>query len=84
MNPRTLLGLSLLLILLGCTKLTMENYDKIAVGMTYDQVVKLIGQPDKCDDVMGMRTCTWGDKKRSVHVSFAGDQVLLYSSNNLK
>jgi hypothetical protein len=84
MKPRTLLGLGLLLILLGCSKLTMDNYKKITVGMTYDQVVQLIGKPDKCDDVMGLRTCLWGSTQRSVHVSFADDKVLLFSSNNLK
>jgi hypothetical protein len=84
MKTRTLLGLALLLALLGCSKLTMDNYNKITVGMSYDEVVKLIGKPDKCDDAMGLRTCTWGDESRSVHVNFVGDKVLLFSSSNLK
>lgn len=84
MKLTTLIGLTLLLTLLGCSKLTVENYNKIAVGMPYDEVVQTIGKPDKCDDMMGLRSCVWGNESRSVHVSFAGDKVLLFASNNLK
>jgi hypothetical protein len=84
MKVKTVLCMGLLLTLLGCSKLTLENYNQIKVGMNYDEVTQLIGPPDKCDDVMGLRSCTWGDEKGSVSVSFAGDKVLLYSSSNLK
>jgi hypothetical protein len=84
MKIKTVLCTSLLLVLLGCSQLTLENYSKIEPGMSYDEVTKLIGKPDKCDDVMGVRNCTWGDEKRSINVTFAGGKVLLFSSNNLK
>lgn len=84
MKIQPLIGLILLTALLGCSKLTVQNYGKITVGMPYDEVVKLIGTPDKCDDVMGLRSCNWGDEKQSVAVSFAGDKALLFSSKNLK
>lgn len=84
MNAKRLFALSLLLALLGCSRLTLENYNKLAVGMSYDEVVQLIGKPAQCDDLMGLRSCTWGDESRSVQVSFAGDKVLLFASKNLK
>ena len=84
MKIKTVLGMSLLLVLLACSKLTLENYNKIQVGMNYDEVVGLIGAPEKCDDVMGLRSCAWGDDKRSVSVTFAANKVLLFSSSNLK
>lgn len=84
MKVKTVLGMSLLLVLLGCSRLTLENYNKITMGMSYDEVVKLIGPPEKCDDVMGLRSCSWGDEQRSVSVSFAAGKVLLFSSSNLK
>ncbi len=84
MKAKTILCAGLLLTLLGCSKLTVENYNKIEMGMSYDEVTRIIGSPEKCDDVMGIRSCTWGDEKRSVNVSFAGDKVLLFSSSNLK
>ena len=82
MKIQTILAMGLLL--LGCSKLTLENYDKIGVGMGYDEVTQLIGAPDRCDDVMGVRNCQWGDDRRSVQVSFVAGKVLLFSSSNLQ
>jgi hypothetical protein len=84
MKIRTVLAMSLLLVVLGCSKLTLDNYNKITAGMTYEEVTQLIGSPDACDDVMGVRNCTWGNERRSVNVSFLGGKVLLFSSSNLK
>jgi len=83
MKARTILFASLLLMLAGCSKLTLEHYNKIAVGMPYDDVTALIGAPASCDDVLGLRHCSWGDEKRSVNVTFAGGKVMLFSSSNL-
>jgi hypothetical protein len=76
--------MGLLLVMLGCSKVTLENYNKISVGMSYDEVTQLIGPPNECDDVMGVRNCLWGDEKRSINVSFVGSKVLLFSSSNLQ
>lgn len=84
MKIRAALTMSLLLLMLGCSKLTLENYNKISAGMTYEEVTQLIGSPDQCDDVLGVRSCEWGDETRSVNVSFLGGKVILFSSSNLK
>jgi hypothetical protein len=83
MKIQTVFAMGLLLGLLACSKLTQENYNKITTGMTYDEVVAVLGTPAKCDDVMGVRSCKWGDETRSVNVSFLGGKVLLYASSNL-
>ncbi|MEW5966632.1 MAG: hypothetical protein AB1720_06490 [Pseudomonadota bacterium] len=51
--------------------------------MACDEVVRLIGAPEQCDDVMGVRNCRWGDGTRSANVSFVGGKVLLFASSNL-
>ena len=84
MRIRTVCAMGLLLVMLGCSKITLENYNKISVGMSYDEVTQLIGPPDECDDVMGARNCRWGDEKRSINVSFVGSKVLLFASSNLQ
>ena len=84
MTRRTLWVMGLALVLLGCSKLTIENYNRIEAGMPYDEVTALLGKPAQCDDVLGVRNCTWGDETRSVSVSFVGGKVLLFSANNLK
>lgn len=83
MTIRSLVATSMILLLLGCSRITLENYNKIGVGMSYDEVTALIGSPDRCDDVMGVRNCLWGDEKRAINVSFVGGKVLLFSSSNL-
>lgn len=91
MNPIRPLGFALLgpalssLVLLGCgNKVSLENYQKIQVGMAYAEVVQLIGKPENCNEVIGVRNCTWGDKTSGVNVSFVSDKALLFASRNLK
>ena len=84
MRIRSLCAMGLLLVMLGCSKVTLDNYNKINVGMSYDEVTQLIGAPEKCDDVMGLRNCQWGDEKHSINVSFVGRKVLLFASSNLQ
>lgn len=33
------------LLVAGCSKVTKENYDKVKVGMTKDQVIEILGKP---------------------------------------
>ena len=81
---RFILSLGLIWGLLGCSPLTLDNYNKIAMGMEYDEVTQLIGAPEQCDDVMGIRSCQWGDEQRGVNVNFVAGKVLLFSSHNLR
>lgn len=73
-----------LLVLAGCSKLTVENYDKLKMGMPYAEVKTLLGDPSSCTDVLAMRNCTWGDAQRSITVSFVADQVVLFNASNLR
>jgi len=62
MKILTALLLGLMLTMSGCSKLTLENYNKIAMGMPYDEVVRLIGPPDRCDDVMACAAASGATK----------------------
>ena len=83
MTMRWMVAVMIVLIVAGCSKLTMKNYNKLKAGMNYNEVVNTIGSPDKCSDMLGMRNCVWGDEKRSVTITFAGDRVLFFSANNI-
>jgi hypothetical protein len=52
--------------------------------MTFAEVKQIIGDPAKCDEVVGVRNCVWGDDRRNVKVSFAADRVVLLSATGLK
>lgn len=64
-------------LIAGCSKLTRENYEKIQMGMMFDQVVELIGEPDACEAALGAKKCVWGDEKKNITVTFMGDKVIM-------
>lgn len=78
------IALALSLVLAGCSKLTVENYDKLKVGMRYTEVKQIIGAPDQCSDLLAVKHCTWGDEKRHIQVNFVADQVVLFNATNLR
>jgi len=68
----------------GCSKVSVENYDKLKVGMTYSEVKQHIGEPSKCDEVVGVRNCLWGDEAKHIKVSLAADRAVVFSAKGLK
>lgn len=74
----------LLLIFAGCSKLTKDNYNKLSIGMSYDEVVKILGSADKCDDGVALKSCKWGDEKAYVSIQFIGGKASLFSNKNIK
>lgn len=82
-HPR-LVAAVLALLLGACSKLTLANYDRVKVGMDFEEVTRLIGEPAHCDEALGLRSCHWGDDHRSADITFAGGKVLLASAKNLK
>jgi hypothetical protein len=78
-----------LILLLGlqltaCSNLTQENYDKIKMGMSFQEVEKLLGPAAACDSAMGMKSCTWGDKDKYVKIQFMADKVVIHAAKGLK
>ncbi len=71
-------------LLAGCSKLTQKNYEKLKVGMGYDEVVMILGKPDKCSGALFAKNCSWGSGEKNITVSFVGDKVVVYGSKNLK
>jgi hypothetical protein len=79
------LGLAILFMTaLGCSKVSKENYDKLKVGMPYEEVVSIIGSPDGCSETFGTKTCLWGNEKRRIGVSFIASKAMAFSSKGLQ
>lgn len=70
--------------LTACSNLTQDNYDKIKMGMSFQEVEKLLGSGATCDSVMGMKSCAWGDKDRYVKIQFMADKVVIHAAKGLK
>ncbi len=73
-----------LAMLIGCSKLTMENYSKINMGIEYAEVVKILGKPDNCSEALFVRNCVWGDEKKNITINFAGGKAIIFTSKNIK
>lgn len=71
-------------LLAACSKVTADNYAKVKTGMKYQKVVGILGNPVTCDDVLGFKTCKWGDDKSKITIQFAGDKVVLHSAGNIR
>jgi hypothetical protein len=78
------LALFFLSILVSCSKLTSENYDKLKLGMTYEQVKDILGSPDNCTEAFGTKACLWGDDKRYIKVTFLSGNALALSKKGLR
>jgi hypothetical protein len=72
-----------LLICTGCSKMSRENYDKLKMGMSYEEVTALLGKADACDTAIGAKSCTWGSEQKNISVKFVADKVVFFSSKGL-
>ena len=71
------------LLLAGCSKLSMENYIQLKVGMSYQEVTAIIGDASSCEEVIGTRSCVWGDDSKSVKAGFVADKAIAFSHKGL-
>jgi hypothetical protein len=73
-----------LLALTGCSKVSKENYDKIKIGMSYEEVVGILGKPDTCEEpIMKTKSCMWGSSDKQIKIKFAADIVAWRSSEGI-
>jgi len=84
MAKRYIILIILATLLVGCSKLSKESYDKLKVGMGYEEVVAILGKPDNCSDTLVAKSCRWGDERKNITVNFIGDKVIVYLSKNIK
>ena len=53
------------------------------MGMSYEEVIAILGPGNTCDAAAGDRSCLWGDEKKNIGVQFAGGKVVFLTSNGL-
>lgn len=71
-------------LLVGCSSLSKEKYDKIEMGMSYSRVSELLGKANHCDALAGVSDCIWGDEQHYIKVKFVADKVIFMHSQGLK
>lgn len=75
--------ISLLAAVVGCGKLTQDNFDKIKTGMTYEEVTDIIGDPTSCDSMFTAKQCQWKSGDKIIDVKLLNDKVVIFSAQNL-
>lgn len=68
----------------ACTKLSMDNYQLLKVGMSYQDVTQIIGEPLRCEEALGTRHCQWGEETPTIKVTFLAEKAVLFSHQGLK
>ena len=71
------------IIFLGCGKINQENYDKLKVGMDYDEVLNIIGKPDNCESVLNMKNCIWEESSKSITIKVIANKVVFLSGHGI-
>ncbi|MEA1947610.1 MAG: DUF3862 domain-containing protein [Thermodesulfobacteriota bacterium] len=72
------------LAIVGCDKVNKENYDKIKIGMSYEEVLGILGEPDTCQDpVLKTKSCIWGESDKQIKIKFVVDTVVWRSSKGI-
>lgn len=75
--------LAMSLLLAACNSLSVANYDRLKVGMSYEEVSNIIGGTEGCNEALGTRTCTWGDAEKQIKVIFVAGRATLFSHKGL-
>lgn len=70
-------------LLSACSKVTLENYEQIQVGMDKKQIEAILGNASQCDEKTLHTNCTWGDDSKNIKVTFVADKVTLFSEQGL-
>lgn len=70
-------------LLIACSQVTQENFDKIQPGMSKEQVINLLGKPTKMASIsiggLSGTSATWDSKVGLVTIIFINDKVQLKS-----
>jgi len=73
-----------ILTLIGCNTVNKENYDKIKIGMSYEEIIGVLGKPDTCEDpVLKTKSCTWGSSEKQIRIKFVVDTVAWRASKGI-
>ncbi|MBG9997412.1 DUF3862 domain-containing protein [Pseudoalteromonas sp. NSLLW24] len=80
---KKLLIIAATLSLAACSKVSLESYEKIKVGMDKAEVETILGSADNCVEKTLHTNCVWGDEAKNIEITLVSDKVTLYSKHGL-
>ena len=73
-----------ILAFVGCSKVNKVNYDKIKIGMSYEEIVGILGKPATCGEpILKTKNCMWGIPDKHIEIKFVGETVVWRSSKGV-
>lgn len=84
LNNKTWFAMAIVVLLAACSRVDQEHYQQLAIGQSFDEVTAILGSADECTDMLGSKTCQWGDEQRFIKATFAADSLLFFSAKGLK
>lgn len=80
---KKLLIIAATLSLAACSKVSLENYEKIEVGMDRAEVEAILGSADNCVEKTLHTNCVWGDESKNIEITLVSDKVTIYSKHGI-
>ncbi|ATC82612.1 MULTISPECIES: hypothetical protein [Pseudoalteromonas] len=80
---KKLLIIAATLSLAACSKVSLENYEKIEVGMDKAEVEAILGSADNCVEKTLHTNCVWGDESKNIEITLVSDKVTIYSKHGI-
>lgn len=85
----TACALCVQLLIAGCgiddrNGVSKEKFDRLKMGMSYEEVITILGTVNTCDKAAGDRSCLWGDEKKNIGVQFVRGKVVFLTSHGLE
>ncbi|MGO2010879.1 MAG: DUF3862 domain-containing protein [Pseudoalteromonas sp.] len=71
------------LALAACSKVNLENYEKISIGMDKTAVETILGKADSCEEKTLHTNCIWGNEGKKIEITLVSDKVSLYSKTGV-
>ena len=71
------------LSLAACSKINIENYEKVKIGMDKADVETILGSADNCVEKTLHTNCVWGDEGKNIEITLVSNKVTLYSKHGL-
>jgi len=84
-SHRNVIVATLTVLLLACSpQVSLDQFNRLRIGQSYEEVREIVGDPASCDEMLGLRHCVWGNPERGIRVGFLGGKVVLLSAHNLQ
>lgn len=84
-NLGKIIFLGIIIALVACTRVTQANFEKIQAGMSMEQVIKILGEPNDSSSIniagISGTSASWKNHSATLVVQFLDGKVMIKSFN---